>query len=210
MPLRYLIILVFSLLATITEAADSGSNNRFTILAFGDSLTAGYGLAKGEDFPAQLEAILIKRGYPVRVINAGVSGDTTAGGLSRLDWALVDKPDLVIIELGANDALRGLNPAASKENLAMIISRIKERGIQPLLVGMKAPRNWGQQYVDAFDRIYPDLADEYKIPLYPFFLEGVATDPDLNQPDGLHPIREGVAVIVEKIVPSLLPYIPKQ
>jgi acyl-CoA thioesterase-1 len=172
------------------------------ILAFGDSLTAGLGLPPGEAFPAQLQAWLHKRGNEVRVVNAGVSGDTTAGGLARLDWALADKPDFVILALGANDALRGIEPSAVHDNLDKMIGKIEAAGsAKVLLLGMQAPPNWGEEYKRAFDRVFPELARRYHLPLYPFFLEGVAMEPELNQADGLHPNERGVAVLVEKIAP---------
>ena len=171
------------------------------ILDFGDSLTAGYGLAPDQAFPPRLQAALHQRGIEARVVNAGVSGDTTAGGLARLDWALADKPDLVILALGANDALRGIDPAAVRSNLDKMIQRIESSGAKVLLIGMLAPPNWGEEYKTAFDRIFPDLAKIYGVPLYPFFLEGVAMKPELNQPDGLHPNERGVAVLVDRIAP---------
>jgi acyl-CoA thioesterase-1 len=171
------------------------------ILDFGDSLTAGYGMAATQAFPARLEAWLHERGIAARVVNAGVSGDTTAGGLARLDWALADKPDLVILALGANDALRGIEPSAVRDNLDKMIGKIKAGGAKVLLLGMLAPPNWGEEYKRDFDRIFPDLARLYQLPLYPFFLEGVAMRPELNQPDGLHPNERGVAVLVDRIAP---------
>jgi acyl-CoA thioesterase-1 len=171
------------------------------ILDFGDSLTAGYGLPAGQAFPARLEAWLHQQGIEARVVNAGVSGDTTAGGLARLDWALADKPDLVILALGANDALRGIEPATVRENLDKMIGKIEASGAKVLLLGMLAPPNWGEEYRHAFDQIFPELARIHHLPLYPFFLEGVAMKPELNQPDGLHPNERGVAVLVDRIAP---------
>jgi acyl-CoA thioesterase I len=171
------------------------------ILGFGDSLTAGFGLAAAQAFPARLQAWLQDRGIAARVLNAGVSGDTTAGGLARLDWALADKPDLVILALGANDALRGVDPAAVRSNLDKMITKIQASGAKVLLLGMLAPPNWGEEYKRAFDRIFPELAQAHHLPLYPFFLEGVAMKPELNQPDGLHPNDRGVAVLVDRIAP---------
>ena len=171
------------------------------ILDFGDSLTAGYGLPAGQAFPARLEAWLHQQGIEVRVVNAGVSGDTTAGGLARLDWALADKPDLVILALGANDALRGIAPSTVRENLDKMIGKIEVSGAKLLLLGMLAPPNWGEEYSHAFDQIFPELARIHHLPLYPFFLEGVAMKPELNQPDGLHPNERGVAVLVDRIAP---------
>jgi acyl-CoA thioesterase-1 len=177
------------------------------ILAFGDSLTAGYGLAEAEGFPEQLEAALRGAGVEAEVLNGGVSGDTTAGGLARLDWALADKPDLVILELGSNDALRGLDPAATESNLDAMLERLAAAKVPVLLAGMLAPRNLGADYAEAFDAIYPRLAEKHDVPLYPFFLDGVATDTALNQADGIHPNDEGVAVIVERLLPHLLPLV---
>jgi acyl-CoA thioesterase-1 len=183
----------------------AGANaDQLRILALGDSLTAGYGLPQGDGFTDQLQAALLEGGYDVIVINAGVSGDTTAGGLARLDWALADDPDMAIVELGANDALRGLDPAVSRANLDGILAGLGERGVPALLTGMFAPRNLGADYVQAFDGMYSELAAEHGVPLYPFFLEGVAAEPDLNQPDGIHPNARGVAVIVEGILPDVM------
>ncbi len=171
------------------------------ILVLGDSLTAGYGLPKQAAFPARLEAALRQRGHQVRVSNAGVSGDTSAGGLARLDWALADRPQLVVVELGANDALRGLDPQQTRQNLKAIIERLQKAGVKVLLAGMKAPRNLGEDYYNKFDPIYPELAQQHQLPLYPFFLAGVAGRPELNLADGIHPNRAGVEKIVEAILP---------
>lgn len=171
------------------------------ILAFGDSLTAGYGLPASEAFPAQLEAQLKKEGVDVKIVNAGVSGDTTTDGLARLDWALADKPDIVILALGANDALRGIDPGVVRANLDKMIDKVTASGAKILLLGMLAPTNWGARYEHDFDRIYPELAKAHGVPLYPFFLDGVAMDPKLNQPDGMHPNKRGVAVMVDRIAP---------
>src|SRR5262249_53821432 len=171
------------------------------ILDFGDSITAGYGLPAGQAFPVRLETWLHEHGIAARVVDAGVSGDTTAGGLARLDWALADKPDLVILALGANDALRGIDPAAVRVNLDKMIRKSKAVGAGILLLGMRAPSNWGEEYRRDFDRIFPDLAHVHQVPLYPFFLEGVAMHPQLNQADGLHPNARGVAVLVDHIGP---------
>ena len=173
------------------------------ILALGDSLTAGYGLAEGDSFTTLLQKALKDKGYDVQVINAGVSGDTTAGGRARLDWALGDQPQLAVVELGANDGLRGLDPASTRENLDAILTTLKERKIPTLLAGMYAPRNLGREYGDRFNAIYPDLAAKHDVPLYPFFLDGVALDPKLNQEDGMHPNAKGVAIVVEGILPHL-------
>lgn len=175
------------------------------IVALGDSLTHGYGLGEEETFPVRLAQALGQAGIAVEVHNAGVSGDTTAGGLARLDWALGDgTPDLVIVELGANDALRALPPAEAQGNLDAILARLAARKIPVLLAGMLAPPNLGPDYKGAFDRIYPVLAAKYGVPLYPFFLDGVAARPELIQPDGLHPNGAGVDVIVRRILPSVV------
>jgi acyl-CoA thioesterase I len=173
------------------------------ILAFGDSLTAGFGLPSEQGFPVQLEKRLRADGIDAHVVNAGVSGDTTAGGLARLDWSLADKPDLVILELGANDMLRGIDPATVRANLDKMIAKINASGAKLLLAGMQASPNWGEAYQKEFDRIYPELAQVHGVALYPFFLDGVAMDPDLNPPDRLHPNARGVAVIVERIAPRV-------
>lgn len=173
------------------------------ILAFGDSITAGFGLPQQEAFPARLEAKLRADGLAVHVINAGVSGDTTADGLARLDWALAEKPDAVILELGANDALRGLDPATVRANLDKMIGKIQASGAKLLLAGMQAPSNFGEEYQQAFNRIYPELAEAHGVALYPFILDGVALDRQLNQPDGLHPNERGVGIIVEHMAPYI-------
>jgi acyl-CoA thioesterase-1 len=173
------------------------------LVVIGDSLVAGYGLAPGEAFPEKLAAMLAARGQKVRVINAGVSGDTSAGGLERLDWAVPAEATAAIVELGANDALRGLDPAATRDNLDAIIARLKQRGIAVLIAGMLAPPNLGRAYGEAFGAIYPELAKKYSVALYPFFLDGVAAKPELNQTDGMHPTARGVDVIVAGILPQV-------
>jgi acyl-CoA thioesterase-1 len=185
-------------------AQGPGSGDRMlTIAAFGDSLSAGYGLESKDAFPARLEAALRAAGETVRVVNAGVSGDTTAGGLARVDWVLGDKPDLVILELGANDMLRGLSPARAEANLDAILTKLGERKVPVLLAGMLASRSLGSDYTKEFDPLYQRLADKHKVPLYPFFLDGVALDQALNQPDLLHPNAKGVDVIVARILPHV-------
>jgi acyl-CoA thioesterase-1 len=171
------------------------------ILAMGDSLTAGYGLREADGFTAQLQNSLRQQGFDVDIVNAGVSGDTTSGGLARLDWALADNPDAVILELGANDGLRGIDPSITRANLGAMLEKLKQRELPVLLAGMYAPTNLGPQYVDQFNSIYPQLAAEHGVFLYPFFLDGVAAVVNLNQEDGIHPTREGVAVIVGRILP---------
>ncbi|HXC90247.1 MAG TPA: arylesterase [Stellaceae bacterium] len=188
-------------LAVMLAAASPARAHAPVILDFGDSLTAGYGLMPEAAFPARLEAWLHAHGVSARVINAGVSGDTTTDGLARLDWALADKPGLVILALGANDALRGIDPATVRANLDKMLEEIKAAGAKVLILGMRAPPNWGEAYDRSFDRIFPELAKAHQAALYPFFLEGVAMKPDLNQPDGLHPNERGVGVLVDRIGP---------
>jgi len=171
------------------------------IMAFGDSLFAGYGVADSDNFPTQLQRALKADGKDVVVINAAVSGDTTADGLARLDWSLADKPGLVLLELGANDALRGLDPDRAKANLDKILARLKAADIPVLICGMIAPKNLGPDYGAKFDPMYLELATRYQAPLYPFILDGVALDPALSQADGMHPNPRGVAVIVSKMLP---------
>lgn len=174
-----------------------------TIMAFGDSLTSGYGLPPADAFPVKLEAALRARGHAVRVINAGVAGDTTAGGRARLAWMLADKPDAVILELGANDGLRGLDPAETLANLRAIMEQLKAADLPVLLAGMRAPPNLGRDFGAEFDTIFATVALEYDALFYPFFLEGVAARPTLNQNDGIHPNSAGVAIVVERIIPSV-------
>ncbi|MBN9556123.1 MAG: arylesterase [Alphaproteobacteria bacterium] len=171
------------------------------ILALGTSLTQGYGVPPGQELPAVLQARLNASGYRVKVINAGVSGDTTAGGLSRLDWSLADRPDAAIVELGSNDALRGLPPKEIEKNLTAILTRLKAANIPVLLCGMQAPRNLGAEYDRQFDAIYPTLARRFDVILYPFMLEGVAMNPKLNQADGIHPNPAGVRIIADRMMP---------
>jgi acyl-CoA thioesterase-1 len=171
------------------------------ILAFGDSLTAGLGLDPAEAFPAKLETALKARGHDIVIANAGVSGDTSTAAAERLDWSLVPDIDGVIVELGANDALRGIDPAKTEIALDGILTELQKRKLPVLLAGMLAPRNLGQDYGAAFDAIFPRLAQKHGVLFYPFFLEGVAADPALNQPDGLHPNSKGVDMIVSRILP---------
>ncbi|EME69388.1 lysophospholipase L1 [Paramagnetospirillum caucaseum] len=173
------------------------------ILVLGDSLTAGFGLAPEEAFPTRLERALRAEGREVSLINAGVSGDTTAGGKARLDWALAARPTLAIVELGANDGLRGLDPALTHANLDAILTRLKAAGIPVLLAGMLAPPNYGKGFEAEFKAVFARLAAQHDVIFYPFFLDGVAGDSRLNLPDGLHPNARGVEVIVERILPSV-------
>jgi len=174
------------------------------ILAFGDSLTAGYNLPPSKSFAAQLEERVQSQGRKVRVTNAGLSGDTTSGGRTRLAWSLQDKPDLIILELGANDGLRGLDPVFMRENLDAMIQECLNTGARVILAGMRAPVNWGEAYRTEFEKVFPELAEKYGLPLYPFFLEGVITNPALLLEDGLHPNANGVERIVDGILPLVL------
>lgn len=181
------------------------ADDRPRIVAFGDSLTAGLGVAADETYPAELQRRLDALGLRYRVINAGVSGETTAGGLRRVPWILRSKPEIVILELGANDGLRGLRVEETKANLEHIIQQLQQSGTQVILAGMKLPPNYGNDYLSAFERLYPDLAARYRLPLIPFFLEGVAASNTLNQADGIHPTARGYRVIVEAMFGRLQP-----
>lgn len=208
-----LLMLVFATLIGVAglrhSSAVAAENSQQTLVLFGDSLMAGYGLAHEDGFAPKLQAALKKAGHDVRVVNSSVSGDTTAAGLARLDWALVDDPDAVLLELGANDALRGVEPSRTRENLAQIIEKLQARDIDILLAGMVAPPNMGREYGAEFNRIYPELAGQYQIDLYPFFLDGVAAEPGLNQDDGMHPNADGVDMIVDRILPEVLSLLQK-
>jgi acyl-CoA thioesterase-1 len=182
----------------------AGAQSPKRLLLLGDSLTAGYGLPANLAFPARLEAALRAAGEAVGVVNAGVSGDTSAGGLARLDWALGDPaPEFALVALGANDGLRGLDVAAMERNLDRIVERLKARGVRVMLAGMRAPPNMGSDYATGFAAVFPRLAAKHAAPLYPFFLEGVAAVPALNQADGIHPNAAGVDAIVARLLPSL-------
>jgi acyl-CoA thioesterase-1 len=183
-------------------AQPAGAARPVKIVALGDSLTAGLGLPAEAAFPVRLERALLGRGLTVEIVNAGVSGDTAADGLARLDWSVPDDTDAVILELGANDALRGLDPARTRAALDAILRRLVERRIAVLLAGMRAPPNLGVDYTKSFDAMYPDLAATYGVVFYPFFLDGVAADARLNQGDGIHPTAAGVDVIVGRVLPK--------
>jgi acyl-CoA thioesterase I len=193
------IVCALALWANVAVAADKP----VTIVALGDSLTAGFGLAAADAFPAKLQQALVAKGVAITISNAGVSGDTMSGGLARLDWSVPPDTDAVILELGANDALRGLDPTVTRRALDQILAAFAKRNIPVLLCGMLAPRNLGADYARTFDPMFPDLAKTYDAVLYPFFLDGVAGDPKLNQRDGLHPTAAGVDVIVAKILPKV-------
>lgn len=171
------------------------------IAMLGDSLTAGYGLPPAQALPVRLEAALQRRARNVAILNHGVSGDTTAGGLARVDWMLADKPDIVLVALGGNDALRGSDPGQAERNLDAIVARLKAANVTVWLAGMMAPRNFGAHYTEAFDGMFKRLADKHGVPLYPFLLDGVAADPTFNQPDGIHPNAQGVDVLVDRLLP---------
>ncbi len=197
------LLLCFALATGFSARAQGAAMRPLKLVALGDSLTAGYGLPGEAAFPAVLERALRAKGYAVSIANAGVSGDTTSGGLARLDWSVPDGTDGVILELGANDMLRGIDPNVARQALDQILARLRERGIPVLLTGMYASRNLGPDYVARFEAIFPDLAKKYGVPLYPFFLDGVAGVRELALPDGLHPTAKGVQVIVERIVPTV-------
>lgn len=203
LPARRL-ALALTLLAIWLLSSTEVAAQPVRILAFGDSLTHGYGLRARDTFPRQLEAVLTAQGYDVTVLNGGNSGDTTASGRARLDWVLAERPDIAIVELGANDSLRGVDPAETYKNLDAILVRFRDEGVVVLLAGMLAPRNLGRKYTEAFDAVFPALADKHGVEFYPFFLDGVALDPALNQRDGIHPNAAGVRHIAKAIAPSVI------
>lgn len=205
MPLSLKSLLLAVLLwAPMSAKLLAGEGAPLEILLFGDSLAAGYGLEPEDALANQLEEDLSATGRSVTVHNGGVSGDTSAGGLSRLGWTLQGRPDLVIIVLGGNDAMRGLTPAQTEDNLDRLISELKSRNLKVLLTGMRAPPNLGADYAAAFEPMFARLAQKHRIALYPFILEGVAADPKLNQSDGIHPNAEGVTIIVDGLVPLIV------
>jgi acyl-CoA thioesterase-1 len=204
-------LLIFATAAIVTfyaasaraEAEAAQDKQEIVILSFGDSLMAGYQIPIDKAFPAQLEAALREKGYSARVVNSGVSGDTAADGLARLDWSLNEKVDGAIVEFGANDALRGIDPKVTEPSLDEILKALKDKHIEVLVAGMEAPRNWGKDYENAFRAMYPRLAAKYGAQFYPFFLKDVAAVRSLNLADGLHPTPEGVAVVVRNILPEV-------
>lgn len=205
-PLRIwaVMLLVFASLGYfMMNTASSAQTRPLKLVALGDSLTAGYNLPASAAFPTVLEKMLREKGISVEIANAGVSGDTSQGGLERVEWSVPDGTDGVILELGANDALRGVDPALTEKALDAIVTGLKARGIPVLLAGMYAPRSNGPDYVTRFDAIYPKLAEKHGLILYPFFLDGIAGDRVLNQPDMLHPKAEGVRVIAQRILPTV-------
>ncbi len=197
------IALVLALAGATAAQTQAQGKGPLRIVVLGDSLVAGFQLKASDAFPAQLERALKARGHQVDIINAGVSGDTTAAGLERLQWAVPDRTDAVIVELGANDALRGLDPARARANLDKILTAVKAGGAEVLVAGMLAPRNLGEDYARKFDAIYPALAGKHGALLYPFFLDGVVLNPQLNLSDGMHPNPKGVAEIVRRILPAV-------
>ena len=200
---RFAAIGVGAVYATISlYGAALAADDETVIVALGDSLTAGYGVVASDSFTVRLEAALLEAGVSARVVNAGVSGDITAGGLARLDWVLAGVPDLVIIELGSNDGLRGLDPVAMEANLDAILNRLADKGISAVLTGALAPPNLGRAYGEAFNAVFPRLAKRHGVVFYPFFLDGVAAQPALNQRDGIPPNQAGVGVIIERFTPS--------
>ena len=198
------LMLLVSVIPALSLGADA-VDNRPRIVAFGDSLTAGLGVATEDTYPARLQRRLDEQGLRYRVINAGVSGDTTAGGVRRVEWVLKSHPDMVILELGGNDGLRGLNVQETKANLEQIIQRCQEASVTVVLAGMKLPPNYGADYTKAFEAIYPALAKRYRVLLIPFFLDGVAGSASLNQADGIHPTSEGYRIITEKVLEQITP-----
>jgi acyl-CoA thioesterase-1 len=201
-PLR-IVAFAAAAFGLVFAASPASAERVLKIVALGDSLTAGYGVPAGDAFPAKLQQALAGKGIKVDIVNAGVSGDTTSGGLARLDWSVPADTDAVILELGANDALRGVDPAITRKALDDMLQRLKQRGIPVLLCGMYAPPNMGDEFVQAYRDMYPALAQRYGAILYPFFLDQVAGKPEFNQPDGLHPTAKGVDRIVEDILPKV-------
>jgi acyl-CoA thioesterase I len=202
-PFMTIIFACAALLTALTAPSAQAQGRTIHLVALGDSLSAGYNLPQEAAFPVALERALKARGYKVEVANAGVSGDTASGGLDRLDWSVPDGTDGVILELGANDMLRGLDPAITRRALEAIVERLKARNIPVMIAGMYASRNLGPDYVQKFDSIYPDIAKKHDLVLYPFFLDGIVGDRSLNLPDGMHPTAKGVEVIVEHILPTV-------
>jgi acyl-CoA thioesterase-1 len=203
---RTFLCLLTGLMLTWPAAAQQ-AGKPVKLVVLGDSLSAGYGLPAPAAFPVRLQKALADKGIKVEMINAGVSGDTTSGGLGRLDWSVPEGTQGVILELGANDALRGIDPKIPRAALAEIIQRLQQRKVAVLLCGMLAPPNYGADYAEKFNAIYPDLARQFGVPLYPFFLEGVAGDTRLALPDGMHPTAEGIDIMVKNILPAVEAFI---
>jgi acyl-CoA thioesterase I len=200
----HILVLMLGLMTgTIGPAQAAEGTKPVKLVVLGDSLSAGLGLPEAAAFPARLQKALRDKGMDIDIVNAGVSGDTASGGRDRLDWSVPQGTEAVIVELGANDALRGLDPAVTRAALTDIVRQLKARGIAVMLCGMVAPPNYGSDYAARFNTIYPDLAREFDVPLYPFFLAGVAADRKLNQADGIHPTAEGVDIIVNSMLPTV-------
>ena len=201
--IRVLIMALMTAAAVFAPVPAAASDKPIKMVVLGDSLSAGLGLPATAAFPARLQKALNDKGIRVDMTNAGVSGDTSSGGRDRLDWSVPDGTEAVIVELGANDALRGIDPAVTRAALTEILTRLKARKIAVFLCGMLAPPNYGSEYADRFNAIYPELSKSFGVPLYPFFLEGVAADAKLNQADGIHPTAEGIDVIVKNMLPMV-------
>lgn len=206
MNIAHIIVLILAFLMTsqaLAQSPPAAPAKSLKVVALGDSLTAGLGLPANQSFPVRLQKALESKGIKVDMINAGVSGDTASGGRERLDWSIPEGTDAVILELGANDAMRGTDPDVTRAALSDILTRLKARKIAVLLCGMLAPPNYGAEYATRFNAIYPELAKKFDVPLYSFFLEGVAADKKLNQADGIHPTAEGVDLIVKNMLPTV-------
>jgi len=201
--IRVLIVALMTAGPVLAQAPAAAPAKSVKMVVLGDSLSAGLGLSASAAFPARLQKALGDKGIKVDMINAGVSGDTSSGGRDRLDWSIPEGTEAVILELGANDALRGIDPTVTRAALSDILTQLKARKIAVLMCGMLAPPNYGREYAARFNAIYPELSKSFGVPLYPFFLEGVAADAKLNQPDGLHPTAEGIDVIVKNILPMV-------
>jgi len=201
--LVHILVLMFGLMTALPVAVRADAVKPVKLVVLGDSLSAGLGLPANEAFPAKLQKALKDKGLDVDITNAGVSGDTASGGRDRLDWSVAQGTEAVMVELGANDALRGIDPAVTRGALTEIVTRLKARGIAVMLCGMLAPPNYGSDYAAKFNAIYPDLAKQFGVTLYPFYLDGVAADPKLNQADGIHPTAAGVDIIVAKMLPTV-------
>jgi acyl-CoA thioesterase-1 len=195
------LLLVLSLALVLVGAPAHAQSGPVKIAVLGDSLAAGYGIKPEQSFPARLEAGLKAQGRNVTILNQGVSGDTSAGGLDRLDWMLADKPDVVLVELGANDALRGIDPKVTEKNLSAIVEKLKGAGVTVWLAGMLAPRNLGSEYVTAFDGLYKRIAEKYRVPLYPFILDGLEQNATFVQADGIHPNPHGAQIVADRLLP---------
>ena len=206
---RFVVLLLLSVTAGVLSATAGAGADEPVVVAFGDSLTAGLGVSPSEAYPALLEARLRREGYAYRVINAGVSGNTTAGGLRRVDWALRLKPAIVIVELGANDALRGQDLGGVRANLDAMVERFQASGARVLVAGMRVPTNYGERYGAGFERLFAEVAAKRKAAFMPFFLDGVAAEARLNQADGIHPTAEGYRIIADRLWPYLRPLLKK-